>query len=431
MEISVLPRILAFIVLMALSAFFSGSEVALFSLRKSRLDQLKAKGVAGAEVASSLLARPRRLIITILIGNETVNLAASAIVASLVIHWLGEDSKWVAVLIMTPLLMIFGEITPKSVALRRPEWTSQWVARPLAAFAVVATPLRWLFRNLSEWIIRGLGGGRQMADNILSEDEFRILVDMGHEVGELEDQERKLIHNIFEFGDTLVSEIMIPRPDIFLLSYHMALPEIIEAIRANPHSRIPVYRNQPGNITGILYTKDLLHLLRGRPSPASGVRLPLREPYFVPPSKKVSDLFHDFKRKKTHIALVVDEFGDLAGLVTLDDVLEEVFGDLPAPADSNGSSDIVALPDGGYSVNARVLVEDAQEELGLSLPESPADTLGGFVMDLLGRLPNPGERIERDGCIFTVTEMKGRRILKVRIDAPPGGDGKTGGEAEE
>lgn len=431
MEISVLPRILALIALMALSAFFSGSEVALFSLRKSRLDQLKAKGVAVAEVASSLLARPRRLIITILIGNETVNLAASAIMASLVIHWLGEGSKWVAVLIMTPLLMIFGEITPKSVALRRPEWASQWVARPLAAFAVVVTPLRWLLRNLSEWIIRGLGGGRQTADNILSEGEFRILVDMGHEVGELEEQERKLIHNVFEFGDTLVSEIMIPRPDIFLLSYHMALPEIIEAIRANPHSRIPVYRNQPGNITGILYTKDLLHLLRGRPSPASGVRLPLREPYFVPPSKKVGDLFHDFKRKKTHIALVVDEFGDLAGLVTLDDVLEEVFGDWPAPADSNGSSDIVALPDGGYSVNARVLVEDAQKELGLSLPESPADTVGGFVMDRLGRLPNLGERIEHDGCIFTVTEIKGRRILKVRIDATPGGDGKTDGGAEE
>ncbi|MFQ5693378.1 MAG: hemolysin family protein, partial [Nitrospinota bacterium] len=245
MELSILPRLIAFAALMCLSAFFSASEVALFSLRKTRLEHLKSKGVAVAQLISDLLARPRRLIISILIGNETVNLAASAIVASLVISWLGEERKWLAVLIMTPILMLFGEITPKSIALRRAEGVSRWVARPIAVFSLLVTPLRWVFRQTSGWIIWILGGGQQAPDNILREEEFRALVDVGYQAGELEDQEREMIHNVFEFGETPVSEIMVPRPDIFLLSYHLEIPEIVQAIRQNPHSRVPVYRNQP------------------------------------------------------------------------------------------------------------------------------------------------------------------------------------------
>ncbi len=416
MEISFLPRLLVFIVLMCLSAFFSASEVALFSLRQTRLDHLKAKGITFAQVVSDLLARPRRLIISILIGNETVNLAASAIVASLVISWLGEGSKWVAVLIMTPILMLFGEITPKSIALRRPEMVSRWVARPIAVFSVAVTPLRWVFRHASDWITRCLGGGRPTADNILSEDEFRTLIDMGHQMGELEDEERKLIHNVFEFGDTLVSEIMVPRPDIFLISYHMEIPQILEAIRKTPHSRIPVYRNQPGNVVGILHTKDLLPVVRGASGPKAGQRLPLRDPYFVPPSKKVSDLFHDFKRKKTHIALVVDEFGNLAGLATLEDALEELFGEFREASEGEAQSDFVSLEEGRYLISARMSVHEVQERLGRELPESPATTLGGIVMDLLGRVPEVGEQVTRDGLAFTVAEMRGRRILKVRVE---------------
>ncbi|MFQ5912478.1 MAG: hemolysin family protein [Nitrospinota bacterium] len=418
MEISLLPRILAFFVLMGLSAFFSASEVALFSLRQTRLEHLKAQRVAVAQVISDLLARPRRLIISILMGNETVNLAASAIVASLVISWLGEDYKWLAVLIMTPILMVVGEITPKSIALRRPETVSRWVARPIAVFSVLATPLRWVFRQASDWIIRSLGGGRPTADNILSEDEFRTLIDIGHEVGELEDQERELIHKVFEFGDTLVSEIMVPRPDIFRLSYHMEIPQILEAIRKNPHSRIPVYRSNLGNVMGILHSKDLLPLVRGAAGPKAGQRLPLREPYFVPPSKKVSDLFHDFKRRKTHLALVVDEFGDLVGLVTLEDVLEELFGEFRETPEGGAQGDFVALEEGRYLISGRMPVHEVQERLGLSLPESPADTLGRFVMGLLGQAPEVGERVTRDGLAFTVAEMRGRRILKVRVEIP-------------
>ncbi|MBI2880718.1 MAG: HlyC/CorC family transporter [Candidatus Tectomicrobia bacterium] len=414
METSFLPRILAFLVLMCLSAFFSASEVALFSLRQARIEHLKAKGVAAARLISELLARPRRLLISILIGNETVNLAASSIVASLVIVWLGEGYKWLAVVIMTPLLMLFGEITPKAIALRRSEAVARWVARPIAVFSVVVTPLRWIFRRASDWIIRSLGGGHPAPDNILSLDEFRTLVDMGHQEGALEDQERALIHSVFEFGDTLVSEIMVPRPDIFLLSYHLEIPQILETVRKNPHSRIPVYRTHPGNVVGILHTKDLLPLVRGVPGPKAGQRLPLREPYFVPPSKKVSDLFHDFNRKKTHIALVVDEFGDLSGLVTLEDVLAELFGELTVSSEG----DYLPLEEGGYLISARMPVHEVEEKMGFQLPKTPAETLGGFVMDLLGRVPEPGERIARDGLVFTVAEMRGRRILKVRVDLP-------------
>ncbi|MFQ5692332.1 MAG: hemolysin family protein [Nitrospinota bacterium] len=416
MEISVLPRLLAFLVLMCLSAFVSASEVALFGLRRTRLERLKAEGVSVARVISNLLARPRRLIISILIGNESANLAASAIVASLVITFLGEGYKWAAVLVMTPILMVFGEIAPKSLALRRPETVSRWVARPVAAFSVVVTPLRWVFRQASDRILRGLGGGGPAADNVLSEDEFRTLVDMGHKVGELEEEERRLIHSVFEFSDTLVSEIMVPRPDIFLISYTMEIPQILEALRKNPHSRIPVYRNHPDNIVGILHMKDLLPLVRGAPRPAPGGRLPLREPYFVPPSKKGGDLFHDFKRKNTHIALVVDEFGDLAGLATLEDVLEELFGSIAPGPEEAAEKEFEQIEEGAFLISSRMPVPEAEERLGVRFPESTADTLGELVMDLFGRVPEKGERVTQDGLVFTVAEMRERRILKVRVD---------------
>ena len=241
---------------------------------------------------------------------------------------------------------------------------------------------------------------------------------MGREVGELEEQERKLIHNVFEFSDTLVSEIMVPRPDIFLLSYQMEIPRILEAIRKNPHSRIPVYRSHPGNVAGILHTKDLLPLVRGSMTPKAGLPLPLREPFFIPPSKKVSDLFHDFKRMKTHIALVVDEFGDLDGLVTLEDVLEELFEAISDPPGDNGMMAFQTLKAGSYLVSGRMTIRDVEEKLSLALPDSPADTLGGLGMDLFGRVPEANEQVGRNGLLFTVAEMRGRRILKVRIDIP-------------
>ena len=211
---------------------------------------------------------------------------------------------------------------------------------------------------------------------------------------------------------------MVPRPDIFLLSYQMEVPRILEAIRENPHSRIPVYRSHPGNVAGILYTKDLLPLVRGSMPLKSGSPLPLREPYFIPPSKKVSDLFHDFKRMKTHIALVVDEFGDLAGLVTLEDVLEELFEAISPPTGENGMKEFQTLDTGTFLVSGRMTVREVEEKLSFSLPDSPADTLGGFVMDLFGRVPNAEEQIGRNGLVFTVAEMRGRRILKVQIDVP-------------
>ncbi len=344
MEASFLIRLALFFLLLGLSAFFSASEASLFSLRRAQLEHLKKQGFSVAEVISDLLARPRRLIISILIGNEMVNIAMSAIAVSLIFLWLGETRRWVAVLIMAPILMLFGEITPKTLALMRPEWTSRLVARPITLFSLVITPLRWVFRHASEGLLRAFGGGVRPPENIIMEDEFRSLVDMGLEEGEIEEDERRMIHNVFELGETLVSDIMVPRTDIFLLSYNLGLPEILEAIKKNPFSRIPVYRNHPDNIVGILYTKDLLSLVR-QPFAADrgGHRLPLREPYFIPPSKRVDDLFQDFQQKRTHVALVVDEFGNLAGVISMEDVLKELFGKMEGNHEGKVRRDLETL----------------------------------------------------------------------------------------
>ncbi|MFH0900101.1 MAG: hemolysin family protein [Pseudomonadota bacterium] len=332
LSLSVLgPRMLAMVALVALSGFFSGSETALFSLSRGQRERLSRSQVRADRHIAVLLAKPRRLIATILIGNELVNITFSSmsagVIERLVPGWSGISVIAAATAVTVPLLLIFGEITPKSLAIRVAERWARFVAGFLRVFARVVTPIRLIVEGIAGSVLYLFGRGRPAAPaKGIGEEEFKALVDVGSEAGELGASERRLIHRVFEFGDRTVAEIMTPVARVFALSYELPLHRLRHEVARRGLSRVPIYRGRRSDIVGILHAKDLVSL--GTPSGRATIKDLLYPPIFVPRNTTCDRLFRLFQRKRMHIALVVDEYGRVLGLVTMDDLLEELFGEI-------------------------------------------------------------------------------------------------------
>ena len=332
METGFIFRIGLLFFLLTLSGFFSGSETALFSLSHV---QKKRIGTGGSSVDRSLrwlLGQPRRLIVTLLVGNEIVNISLSAVIAAL-IHDVRPDltglkQVFVSMLVAIPLLLVIGEVTPKALAIRIPEGWSRGVARPLRAFSLMIAPLRLSVRAIADGIINMLGGKPPQRERSLGEEEFIALVEMGSKGGQLEQDEKDIIYNVFEFGDMSVSEVMTQSKDVFAVSFRMPLEEIVRDVVEKGFSRVPVYKGKRSHIAGVLYSKDLVGF--GQVLELSGKTLKelVRQPFFVPKTTKLSRLFREFQERRIHIAIVVDEYGHMAGVVTMEDLLNELFGEL-------------------------------------------------------------------------------------------------------
>ncbi len=418
MEADLLFRLVAFFVLIALSAGFSASETAFFSLGGYRVQGMRKEGGVGARIAA-LLKRPRRLIISILMGNEIVNIAASAVFAGAVVSFLGEGRSWLAVVLMTPILMVFGEITPKSVAARFPEGFARLLAAPLSHFAAFIRPFRAVVLWISNGVLILLGAPPQAKSNILMEDEFLTLVDAGHEEGELDAVEKAYIHNIFKFHDGTVREIQVPRTDMVCWEAGLPLAEAVNRVRSSPHSRIPIYRDDRDHIVGIAYVKDFLRLARRKsfdPSEMIPAKM-LREPLFVPTGMKLEALFRLFRQKRTHIAIVADEFGGVSGLVTMEDLLEEIFGEIKDEFDAGEEAEAEKQADGSYLCLARIPLEAFRERTGWPLPGAMgANTLGGLVFHMLGQVPKVNEKVRVGNIELTVLEVRQTRVLRIRAE---------------
>ncbi len=339
METVILIKLIVLAVLLLLSAFFSGSETALFSLGSVRLEKLKESGHPKAKVIETLLERPRRLLISILLGNELVNITASAVAASICISMLGDSGKWVAIAVMIPLLLTFGEILPKTTAIYRSEQCSRVVAGPLSFFARAVFPIRWIIGKIVDGVLRVFGSQAETQESIFREEEIRDLVDVGHQEGVLEKQERELIHKVFRFGDTIVASVMTPKGAVFSLPLQLDPTELLAEVRKERYSRVPIYSGEKNNIVGILNTKDLLALSleRGEGEKINIHRL-LRPPHFVPPSKKIDELLRECQKQRIHMAIVVNEYGHCTGLVTVEDLLEEIFGEIYDEYDAEESA---------------------------------------------------------------------------------------------
>ncbi len=378
-----------------------------------------------------LLQRPRRLIATLLIGNELVNITIAAMTASLAkgpflrLPALGSmDPILLKTLIATavcfPLLLVFGEITPKTLALYNPRRFARAAAVPLRLFYACIAPVRRALTGLSGGVVRILFGESPKADAPMTEEEFRDLVDRSNEGGILWEAEREFIHNIFDFGETRVSEVMTPRTDMFCLQADQSLEEVLLVIEEQHYSRIPVYEEDKDDITGILYCKDLLRL---RTDPEKHrdrtVRACLRKPYFIPQTKLASELFREFRFNRVHLAIVVDEYGGVAGLVTMEDLLEELFGDILDDYDPEEPQPR-KLDEHTLILPARMPIEDFNQLAGADLPDEEYDTMGGLVFGLFGKLPTPGATVSFMHYTFTVLKMEGTRILELKAEGRPG-----------
>ncbi len=411
---------LIFVALLIASAFFSGSETAFFSLTPAQIDKFKNSSSRAEQRVSQLLKGPRQLLITIVLGNTMVNITIASLAAILTTRLsstLGLNKNLIIlidVVIVTFVILILSEIMPKVIAVRNPEAFSRRNSLLLALFFYLFYPVSYLLSRFTRFLQSHTGFSEDKT--LLTEEELKTLAEVGEEQGTLQKDEKEMIHSIFEFGETTVKEIMVPRTDMVIVDYNTTLSELMKLVKKKLHSRIPVYKNRIDNIIGILYVKDLLPYLSKRKREKIDLEKMVRPAYFVPEQKKIDELLREFQEEHIHMALVVDEYGGVSGLVTLEDIIEEIVGEIQDEYDKEPPL-FEKIDDATFLVDGRMPLEEVNEELGLDLPtEEGVETISGFILNMLGSLPREKERVSYHGHRFIVEKINRNRILKVRIE---------------
>jgi len=430
MDLVLFIELLFFVVLMGLSGFFSSSETALFSLSRRQLDQMRHDDNPRIGLVERLLSEPRRLIVTILIGNEFVNVAASVISAAIVIRLLGAESKLINLVIMVPILLLVGEITPKTLAIRNNVAFATFQSRPIELFAWLITPLRGVIRSISDLFTTLVVGRERAQGSIVTEDMVRTLAREAVGEGVLDRQEAQYIEQIFSFGDKTLEDVQTPRSNVFFLPASMPPTEMVASLRQTRHTKVPVYRDNRDEIEGILHSRDLLGVdFDGIDDDPDRVLKLLREPYIVPENKTAADLFHTFRKRKLSLALTVDEYGGITGLVTMEDLLECIFGDIPSPSDIGGEIDVEPHSGGSGRVDGAMTLEQFNREFGARLEGGEFDTVGGLILHVCGELPQEGTALTIGDIEFGVVRVASNRVQEVtaRSAKPDEGDDKCEG----
>jgi putative hemolysin len=421
-DVTLWAQLVAFAVLLGLSAFFSSSETSLFSLDRLQLEQMKREANPRVGLIERLLSRPRRLIVTILIGNELVNVTASVISAAVVIQLFGADLKWVNVFVMVPLLLLFGEITPKTLAIRHNVQFASAQCLLIDRFAQLITPLRWIVRKISDFFITLIVGEERTAANIATEDMVRVLAEEGVGQGALDHREAQYIHQIFDFADKSVRDVATPRSQIVMLPVSMSLQDAVAELRRTRHTKVPVHEDgDKDTILGILFTRDFLGLdLRAGGEP-NGVRALLRKAYFVPETRPAADLFFYFRRHKLSLAITVDEYGGITGLITMEDLLECIFGDIESGSEQLKRARVgfERLDEGGFHIDASMTVKQFNDLVGDYLAVDGAETVGGILLNQFGEIPQEGSTMRIGDLVFTVKSVVGHRMGELLIEINP------------
>jgi len=426
--------LLACLFLTGLNAFFTLAETALNTVRNARLQEMITEGGRDAEAAGSaqmLLRQPTRVVATVQVGITLAAFAVAAIAAATLAPGLAHSLpsrltlhpvRFAAVLLtlLTALVtIVVGEIVPRSIALRRPQQVALTIARPLRFFVIAFAPLAGIALCLSNLLVRPFGLTATFAAPIITEEELRTLLEASAQSGAIEEEEKEIIRNVISFGDTDVRRVMTPRIDIKALEVGTGLPALLDLIIGSGHSRIPVYEGNVDSIVGIVHAKDLLPALsRGERDLA--LRSVMRLPLVVPENRQVGELLDEFRRSSVQLAVVQDEYGGTAGLVTMEDLLEELVGDIKDEYDREEPLLLEVSP-GVYRIDARLGIDDLNEHLDLSLPHEDFDTIGGFVFGLLGRQSEEGETVEYEDLKFVVEKTYGRRLDKIRLILRPEG----------
>ena len=369
------------------------------------------KGRMG-RIVNSLLEKPRELLITIYIGNEFVNIAVSVVVTSIAINIFGSLGVGVAIGIGTLLLLVFGDIIPKSISIKFAQPYALFSAYPLKAFAKLVQPAQKLFSVWTERIICSMGVlPHGLKESPITDEEFRAMVEVGEGEGVIDSDEKELIQNVIEFGETTVEEVMTPKIDMFTVNIEDSLDDILPRIIENFYSRVPVYGLEDEGILGVLFTKDLTRL-KHLPREKVSLKSILHPSISVPQSKKIKEMLEEFRKLKKHMAIVLDEYGSVCGLVTLEDIIEELVGEI----DSEMRQEELPLKkvnDNHYRIEGAYSLAEFNESFQSTLPENDYDTVGGYVFGLFGRIPRSGESTTIDRFKFRVEKMKGSRILSL------------------
>lgn len=409
-------QLVSILVLVFLSAFFSSSETALVTVNKIRMKNLAENGDKRAAKVLKVTSDSGKMLSAILIGNNIVNIGASSIATMLAVDIFGDIGSGIATGVLTLVILIFGEVSPKTMATIKADSFSLAIAGIIDVLMFVLTPVIFIINTFASGVLRLLRINPYDADKAMTEDEIRTIVDESQESGVIEDEEREMIHNVFDFGDSLAKEVMVPRIDMTFVHVEASYKELIEIYREYKYTRLPVYEESTDYIIGIINMKDVILI---EDTNNFSIRYIIREPYFTYEHKNTSDLFIEMRQASIPLAIVLDEYGVTAGLVTLEDLLEEIVGEIRDEYDSDEEDAIEQLSEYEYMILGSTNLDDVNDALDLEFESDDYDTIGGYCLQLLDHLPEENETVStEDGVVITIKEVDKNRIERIYIRIP-------------
>ena len=412
MDTDSIIKIIALLFLLILSAFFSSAETALTTINKIRIKTLADEGSKKASIVLKIVDNPDKMLSAILIGNNIVNISASSLVTILIQSILGNWAVSIGTGILTVLVLIFGEITPKTAATIYADSLAMFFAKPIWLLMTILTPVIFIINKLASGVMSIFGFKNKVKENTFTEEELRTIMTVSHEEGVIEKEEREMINNVFDFGDAEAKDVMIPRIDMCVVDVQSTYDDLLEIFRETKYTRLPVFVGSADNVIVIINIKDLIFYRNGEDF---DIRNFLRDAFYTYEYKKLSELMAEMRKDSVNITIVLDEYGAAVGLITIEDLLEEIVGEIRDEFDYDEVDPFKEVSSYEYIVDGQIKLEDVNERLGLSLESEDYDSLGGFIIGFLDRLPDTGDKVETDTVTLIVDSMEKNRIDKIHI----------------
>ncbi len=415
------PHSIFSIIIIALSIIFiailSSSESSFIAVNKIRIRGLMEKGDSRAKAVQKILDEHDKLFSAVILSGNLFTILATSIGTALALKYFGENGIIIATIIMTFLTVVFGELAPKTFAVAHSEEVSLLLARPVAFYIRLISPLVWIFKITSNLLIRMLGGKKKSVSPFVTEEEIKTMINIGEEEGTLEEEEKEMLHKVFEFGDKVVTEAMVPRTEIISIPDDSTVGDALKLVLEEGYSRYPVIKENIDSVIGILYVKDIVkQMAQGKIENYTPITEIVREAYYIPENKMVTELLDEMQKKKIQIAIVMDEYGGTAGLITLEDIIEEIVGGLQDEFEAmEGEKEVEIIDERTFIVAGQTGLDEINELVGVELASQDFHTIGGFVFGLFRRLPKVGEQVRYHNLRFLILEMEDRKISKIKI----------------
>ena len=407
--------IVLLVICVGITAFFCSSETAFLSLQKVRLEHMISTGARNARKVARMIEKPEKLLSVVLFGNNLANTAAAALGTQLAISIWGDAGILYATILITVVILIVAETTPKTFAAQHPERMATLYVRPLGIISWILTPIVWALSQIANGFAR-IFGGIPEPKSLASPEEIRSMISVGHKEGTVEADEAKLLHKVFEFGDRPVREVMVPRPEVVAITEDSRLSDLLALYAESPMSRFPVYKENMDNVVGIISVKDvMMALAKGTVSEESSIDELVRQPYFTPESKRTDELFAEMRDNNYRMTVIIDEYGGTAGIVSLSRLVEEIVGEVGDEL-AGVEKDFEIINEYTFQIDGSMRIDEANEEMALDLPEDEEyETVAGFILSLLGHIPRTNEQLWYRGLKMVITEMRGLKIEQILL----------------